>query len=207
LAGVGAIVRVPDLQRFNRDHGLDLQAYPLGVYASLIELSRRYPNSDLETLWDKVDRHNALIQLARDYADSDSANPGCGAKIEINPLEKSCSSKNVPALQIADFAAYELLKSHRDKNDWFKNEEPFVEPMDWFKSQHQWSFNQGMAARKTFSFPDERKSYLALFGGHKVGDAAARPMEGLTWTYNALVQCHCSRRGIWSEPISGEQSS
>lgn len=61
LAGVGAIVRVPDLLRFNRDYGLDLQAYPLGVYASLIELSRRYPNRDVETLWDKVDRHNAMI--------------------------------------------------------------------------------------------------------------------------------------------------
>lgn len=69
LVEVGAIVRVSDLARFNRDYGLNLQAYPFGVYAALIELSRRYANATVETLWDKTDRHHAMMQLARDYAE------------------------------------------------------------------------------------------------------------------------------------------
>jgi hypothetical protein len=197
LTGVGAIIRVPDLWRFNRDYGLDLQAYPLGVYGALIELSRRYPNGVVETLWDKVERHSALIALARSYAGSDRGNPGCGDNVEIMALEKARSSKEIPALQIADFAAYELLKSHRDKNDWFKNEEPFVHPLDWFKSQFQWWHSRTLAARKTSSWPNERKSYLALFGGPMMGTNAARPMEGRTWTYRGLVHTHIARRGIW----------
>lgn len=207
LAGAGAIVRVPDLLRFNRAYGLDLQAYPLGVYGTLIELSRRYRGVTVETLWDKVDRHNALMQMARDYADSDRANPGCGDNVQINPLEKALSAKDVPALQVADFAVYELLKSHRDKNDWFKNEEPFVRPMDWFKSQFTWWLNRAQSTRQNTAWPDERRSYLALFGGPLVGEGHVRPMEGRTWTYNALVKCHCDRRGIWSAASAREQSS
>jgi hypothetical protein len=190
LVGVGALVRVPDLARFNRDRGLTLQAYPFCVYASLIELSRRYPNVRIETVWDKVDRHAEMIAMARDYADSDISNPECGQKIEINSLEKAFGSKDVPALQIADFAAYELLKAHRDRNDWFKDEEPFVQPIMWGQSQYNW-----LAARGR-EWPGNRKSYRALFGG-KMTDPP-RPMEGRTWTYKSLMRCHCSRRGIWS---------
>jgi hypothetical protein len=200
LVGVGAIVRVPDLAKFNRDNGLDLQAYPFCVYASLIELSRRFPNVAVETLWDKIDRHNAMIQLARDYADSDAENPECGAKVEINPLQKVCSSKNVPALQIADFAAYELLKAHRDRNGWFIEEEPNTDPIMWGTSQHDW------LAKKGREWPGNRKSYRSLFGGKLVGPEAPRPMEGRTWTYKSITHCHRLRGGVWSIAAK-EQSS
>ena len=192
LVGVGAIVRVPDLLRFNYDHDLCLQAYPFGVYASLIALSRRF-NVTVETLWDKVDRHNAMIQLARDYADSDRANPGVGANVEINPLEKNLSSKKIPALQLADFAGYELLKAHRDRNDWFLNEEPFIKPIMWGASQWNWLAAQGR------QWPGNRKSYLSLFGGKLTGPEAPRPIEGRTWTNNSLLKIHCARRGNWPE--------
>lgn len=180
LAGVGSIVRLPDLWRFNREYGLCLHAYPLGIYGCLIELSRRYGESCIETVWDKVDRHTKQIAIAREYAETDISNPGCGANVEINPLEKCFSSKDFPALQIADFAAYELLKSHRDKNDWFLNEEPFLHPSQWFKSQFdRWH-------SKTMS---------------------ERPMEGRTWTLNTMIRVHVLRRGIWSESALAARSS
>jgi hypothetical protein len=200
LVGAGAIVRVPDLLRFNCDYGLNLEAYPFGVYASIMELSRRFPNHVVETVWDKVDRHSALIAMAREYADSDLSNPGCGAKIEINPLEKACSSKNVPALQIADFAVYELLKAHRDRNGWFIEEEPNTDPIMWGASQYDW------LAKKGREWPANRKSYRSLFGGKLVGPEAPRPMEGRTWTYKSITHCHHLRGGVWSIAAKAQSS-
>jgi hypothetical protein len=207
LAGVGAIVRVPDLQRFNREHSQNLQAYPLGMYGALIELSRRYEGVRVETVWDRVNRHATQVAMAREYAATDRETPNCGRNVQIAPLEGDLSAKDVPALQMADFAAYELLKSHRDKNDWFKSEEPFLKPMEWFKSQFNWTLSRALANRRTTSWPDERKSYLALFGAPIMGPRPARPMEGRTWTYNAILHCHCVRRGIWREDALPDRSS
>ena len=192
LVGAGSIVRVPDLAKFNNDNGLKLEAYPFAVYGSLIEMSRRYPNDVIETVWDKVDRHASQMALAREYADSDASNPGCGAKIELTPLEKARSSKDIPALQIADFLAYELLKAHRDRNDWFLTEEPNVAPVMWGASQYDWLAKNGR------EWPGNRKSYLSLFGGNLMGPEAPRPIDGRTWTYRSLTHCHHLRNGIWS---------
>jgi hypothetical protein len=191
LTGAGAIVRVPDLVRFNSDNGLQIQAYPFGVYATLVELSRRYPNESIETIWDKVERHHTKLALARDYADSDISSPGCGAQIEMFPLEKCRSSKDIPALQIADFIAYELLKAHRDRNDWFLTEEPKIEPVMWGASQADWLQAQGR------EWPGNRKSYMAWQGG----PTSPRPMDGHTWTYKSLTHRHRQRQGIWSVPV------
>jgi hypothetical protein len=72
LFGTGAIIRVPDLWQFNRDFDLDIEAYPLGVYACLIELSNEFPDDNIETIWDKVGDHSRLIATARAYASSDA---------------------------------------------------------------------------------------------------------------------------------------
>lgn len=194
LFGVGAVIRLPDLRQFNRDVNLDLQAYPIGIYACLIELSKAFPDTRIETIWDKVDNHSKHVTIARSYADSDKYHIGCGAKIEIMPLEKCWSFRDFPGLQIADFAAYELLKSHRDKNDWHKYERPFLKPEECFKSQWEWAFNKARAeGKKSIVWPNERKSFLALLGGRN-----PRPMEGFTWYYRDLQTAHVKRGGVWS---------
>jgi hypothetical protein len=126
LFGVGAVIRLSDLRRFNAEEGLSLNAYSLGIYACLIELSQKYPSQTVKTIWDRgVANQELLIARAREYAATDKYYPGCGNGVQITPLRGVVegteppvdrSSRNVPALQIADFAAYELLKSHRDKN-------------------------------------------------------------------------------------------
>jgi hypothetical protein len=133
------------------------------------------------------------MAIARSYASSDAYYPACGKNIDITPLEGNRSSKQIPALQIADFAAYELLKSHRDKNDWFKDEMPFLHAEQWFKSQFDWTRSRFLQTNKSKSWPDQRKSYLALFASE-----GAPRMEGAVWTYRTLVRAHLLRRGVWT---------
>ncbi len=45
LFGVGAVIRLPDLRRFNEESGLSLNAYSFGMYACLCELSKKYPEA------------------------------------------------------------------------------------------------------------------------------------------------------------------
>lgn len=198
LFGVCGLIRLPDLKRFNSETGLALEAYSLGMFACLLELSINFPNVSIETIWDRVERHEQLISLARSYAASERFYPKFGQRIEIAPLAKHLSSKVVPALQIADFAAYELLKSHRGKNDWFLHEMPNTEPDNWNNSYAKWSFDRMIdsvdAGRKNVRtyWPDERRSHLALFNAKN-----SRPMEGGVWTYHTLCAAHTSRNGIW----------
>jgi hypothetical protein len=194
LFGAGAVIRLPDLWEFNRDFAGDIKAYPLGVCACLIELSQAYPDSDLETVWDKIDDHSKQIALARSYAKSDRFYPNCGKRIDITPLEANRSSKCIPALQIADFAAYELLKSHRVRNEWWLNERPFLPVEQWQKSQFYWTLRKFLKDGKSRSWPDERKSYLSIFSAE-----GAPRMEGTIWTYRVLVRSHLWRCGIWTD--------
>jgi hypothetical protein len=141
-----------------------------------------------------------MIAMAREYADNDKSNPGCGQYVEITTLEKACSSKNIPALQMADFAAYESLKAHRERNEWFLNEEPFIKPIMWGQSQFQWWQSKKIIGKERREWPFSRKSYNALFGQPLVGENAAKFIQGHTWTYNTLLKLHCFRRGVWSAP-------
>ncbi|MGO9134893.1 MAG: hypothetical protein ACLP8A_12735 [Methylovirgula sp.] len=194
LFGVGAVVRLPDLRRFNQDFSSKIEAYPLSVYACMIELTKKYPEQRIETVWDKVDKHGQQIATARDYAETDGYYGNCGKEIAIFPLKGSFNSRQIPALQIADLAVYELLKSHRDKNDWYLNVAPSVEAESRFKSLFDWVIDRAKNNdRKSVIWPDERKSFLGLFGGR-----SPRPMEGFVWEYTALVRSHEFRKGVWS---------
>jgi Protein of unknown function (DUF3800) len=198
LSGVAALIRLPDLRRFNSEKGVVLEAYPLGIFACLIELAINFPDTKMETVWDRVDRHEKRIAAARSYAEGEAYYSECGKGIDILALSQNLNSRKVPALQIADFAAYELLKSHRDKNDWFLNEMPKTDPENWASSQAKWSFDRMIDAAKAkkksirTGWPDERKSYLALFHAEN-----ARPMEGGVWNYQTLCDAHAARNGVW----------
>jgi hypothetical protein len=41
---------------------------------------------------------------------------------------------------------------------------PFLRPEEWFKSKFTWAWSKARENKKNRSWPDERKSYLALFG-------------------------------------------
>jgi hypothetical protein len=171
LFGVGAVLRIPDLRKFNHSYRTSLQGYPLCVYACLIELSRKHQYVTIEAALDRcASRHETLIAMAREYAETDRNYPECGRGVQITPLrgfvdgtEVERSSKNVPALQIGDFAAYELLISHREKNDWFKNEEPFIMPEEWLNSQFSCNLKKVREGKvRTLHWPNERKSYMGI---------------------------------------------
>ena len=199
LFGVCALIRLPDLSRFNSEKELALEPYSLAMFACLLELSINFPDVQIETIWDRVEKHEQRISLARSYAANERYYPKCGHGIATVPLAKRLSSKLVPALQIADFAAYELLKSHRDKNDWFLHEMPKTAPDNWHNSCAKWSFDRMMDSVKARTknlrtyWPDERRSHLALFNA-----SDSRPMEGGVWTYDTLCATHESRNGVWS---------
>jgi hypothetical protein len=120
-------------------------------------------------------RHETLIAMAREYAETDRNYPECGSGVQITPLrgfvdgtEVERSSKNVPALQIGDFAAYELLKSHREKNDWFKNEEPFIMPEEWLNSQFSCNLKKSSRGKsKNIALAERKKIVHGYLPGKK----------------------------------------
>jgi hypothetical protein len=202
LHGFGAIIRLPDLRRFNHQFGLNLRAYPLAIYACTIELFKKFPEIQIEAFWDRVRNHSREIQMAQAYADTDTYYRNCRTAMKALPLNSALNSNKIPALQIADLAAYELLKSHREKNEWYLQIAPTVNAENRFESLHDWTVENALKQNKLLLWPCERRSYLALFG-----DNNARPMEGCVWEYNALVQSHKIRNGVWSPQNLAKQAS
>ncbi len=184
LYGVGAIVRHPDLHKFNQEYGLEIEAYSLGIYAMMIHSSRQFPDGEIEFLLDKVDRQTKKITIAQQYAATDNHYPGCGNRIKFVASANVSSESCIP-LQVADFVAYEVLKAHRSKNDYFlkhADRDPTNYPLDFTLWQARTS---GCA---TFP-PKERLSLEKL--------STTLPIDGIIWDYKCLCGAHNARGNSW----------
>lgn len=71
LRGFAAIVRLPDLNKFNQNHELKLEPYPLAVYGSMIAISNEYDFERMEIMFDHVEHVESKLVTARRYADAD----------------------------------------------------------------------------------------------------------------------------------------
>jgi hypothetical protein len=202
--GFGSAVVLPALRLFNAEKNLSLDAYSLGLYGCLLELSEQFPDTPIELILDSFDGAHTKIAMAEGYAKTDSYYPLLREHLKqyiITTLPEKVTFKCVLPIQAADFAAYEVRKSIEAKKEWFTEIKPRVEPKDWIMSLLLWTANK--ARGKPVAFPGglERKSFVSLSNATRV--------EGIVWDYHALNAAHRARNGAWApgRRSSGKQPS
>jgi hypothetical protein len=187
LVGISSIVRQPDLDRFNRDFGQALEAYPLAAYGCMLLAAREnIEGISIELIFDNVEKVHSKLGKARDYADAEKIyEPGiCDHTVTV-PLSKGLTWREVPALQAADFFAWEFRKNHERVSEWF---EIIDKPDDWeARADHLDKWLTEKFGDNTSSI---RKSAAALLNGNE--------FYTLIWDYKNLVDSHKARGGVWA---------
>jgi hypothetical protein len=181
IQGFGAITRIRDLEKFNAEKNLDLQPYPLAAFGTLIALWNRHPREPVELFFDHVEKVQSKLCKTKEYADSDHEYAGDFDQVQLIPLNKSWTFRDVPALQAADFLVWEYGKTHLDREEWWQQEDkPSDEDMRWQ------AFDAWMKKEK----PRTRKSILALL--------ERTSFTGFIWDYDRLCEVHRTRGGVWA---------
>ena len=139
LRGFGSIVRVKDLERFNRDHGAALEAYPMAVYGCMLWIGKANPDAVISLIFDKIEQVSSKLDKATEYARSDTYYIGVTDKIQPIPLNKGITFRNVPALQAADFSAWEIRKHHLNQNEWWELPDRPADPNEALFDLMEWS--------------------------------------------------------------------
>jgi hypothetical protein len=181
IEGFGAITRLQDLQRFNAEKCLSLQPYPLAAYGGLIALYNRHPHEAIELFFDRVEKVQSKLCQAGEYADTDQHYAGDFDQIQMIPVNKCYTAKDVLPLQAADFLAWEWRKSHIDRSGWWDQDD---KPDGW---DEKWADFEAWMAKEN---PRTRKSLLALL--------ERTNFTGLIWDYEKLCEAHKARGGVWS---------
>jgi hypothetical protein len=165
LTGFGSAVWIKDLQRFNNETGLDIDAYSLGMYGCFLDISEKYPNDKLQLFVDNFSGVSSKINKARGYSLSDSYYPERAAhfdnNITVTPLVKSSNIRTVVPIQAADFAAWEVRKSATGREEWFTAIKPGLSPEDWVWSRLVWDAEKHKGKPIPIPLGHERKSFAA----------------------------------------------
>jgi hypothetical protein len=184
LKGFGSVVRLKDLERFNREHNLELEAYPLAAYGNMLWLGKQNPQTVISAVFDRIEQISSKLERAEIYAKSDNYYPGVCDLIQPIPLNKSLTFRNVRPLQAADFSAWEIRKHHVNQNEWWESEDRPTDPNEALIHLMEWS-------EKRFGVQlPARKSLDALL------ESAA--LDGVVWDYKVLCEAHKARRGVWA---------
>jgi hypothetical protein len=185
LKGFGATVRVADVARFNREKNQNLDVNALAIYGAALDIRLQFGKEPMELFFDQAGKTGRKTSLAEEYIETDNFYPGLNDGLQLRPLQKCFTFRNLRPLQAADFAAYELRKSYEKVHDWFEIED---KPFEWeprFQHFAKWSLE------KFHSYPPpSRKSFVRL--------KTMAHIEGIVWDYRALCIAHEARGGVWS---------
>jgi hypothetical protein len=183
LVGVASILRLADLRRFNKERGLSVGSYSLNLYTNMAQIYQHWPDDIVEVVIDRVVKHGPKAELARQYAETDAYYPNCGDKIQLIPLQKGVSADDIPALQLADFVAWEARKDIDTKDGWFETVKSGDDTGAWMRSLLAWS------QERNHGFPYNRRSISELL--------RAAPVDGVVWDYRGICSIDKARNGIW----------
>lgn len=192
LRAFGALTRIKDLDRFNAEQGLRLEAYPLAAYACMLLAGKEYPRQPVELIFDHVEKVTKKLGTANQYATSDNyyGPDGVFKKVAVMGLPEKMSFREVPAIQAADFWVWEWRKHQLKISDWFEH---YNLPEDW---DARWLHMQRWLQYKPIV---ARKSARALL--------ERAPFIGLIWDYKNLCDAHKARNGVWSLSSSARGKS
>jgi hypothetical protein len=184
LRAFGSLVRIKHLNRFNAEHGLQLDAYSLAAYGCMLVLGREHFGDVIELTFDNPSKISSKLQRAKAYAESDTYYGPDGVYKRTIPTEmsKGCTFKEVIGIQAADFWAWEWRKHQLKLRDWFDDEEG--KPADW---EARWGHMRMFIKDRPITL---RKSAKALLEN--------APFVGLVWDSKNLCDAHKARGGVWA---------
>jgi hypothetical protein len=186
LYGLGSLIRLKDLRRFNKEKGLDIDPVSFALYGNLIELHANYPGKSIEIVIDRVNSAPSRIEMAKTFAATDAFLPGCGEGVSIRALSGNDSFRNVLPMQAADFAAYELRKDNETNTVFFSDVLPTIDRKD---MMGQFLFWQLRKYGKATWPPTRRRSLDAL--------SRVSPIGGGVWDHAMFIAADQARNGIW----------
>jgi hypothetical protein len=138
---------------------LGLDPYSFALYVCLIDLRKRYADDDIEIVIDRISTPYKRIQLAKQYARTDTFEDLKVENIQMFPLEKTDSFKKIFPIQAADFMAWELRKISEERKDWSPSDNARVNLEAVQEDYRSWAkqFNESRGR-----FPRQRKSAQRL---------------------------------------------
>jgi hypothetical protein len=182
-----ATVLIDDLKRFNRDHGLALNAYGLAVYGCLMGLQLRFSNQPIEVIFDKFGNAGSRIQKGIDYAESDTLQPLNPRVISATHARDDESCKTILPLQAADLFSWEMRKCCIEHESWIDSlGPPYPSPRGAAASYNRWATE---FIEEKGRPPRQRKSFAALRDGQ-------RPL-GYVFNYDNLKLLKDIHRNGW----------
>ena len=205
LRAFGSVVVLDDIKRLRHERTINIQAKPIAIYTSLIELRALYPRDELEVVLDRTNDAAASVADAEKYA---ASHPVPIEFPTFTILSKSgpCRSKSMPPLQAADFLAWEIRKEYELKRQWYQaNPEGFYHILPirnqdmsalrglfkWFlEDRRAYIRKQGMES-VNIPFEPHRRSLIAL--------DVATPINAHIWNYHALEKLHAVKGGAWGQ--------
>ena len=183
----GASVNIHDLRRFNRETGLHLEPYAFALYATIIELRKIEPDSEIKLIVDNLNRAGRKIELARRYAKSDLIGLKIGS-IEICPLTKNESFRTVLPIQVRDFFAWEARKSCEERKAFIPSESALADASVFHEEHDAWDQDFFQTHNRT---PRMRKSAFRLMTSIK--------QSGTYFQHRHIKSLHEARHsGGWS---------
>ncbi|MBS0366584.1 MAG: DUF3800 domain-containing protein [Proteobacteria bacterium] len=198
LWGFGAVISLWDLERFNAESGRGLDAKALAIYGCALEMRRYNETIDVECVLDRMNGAHAALARAEQYGRTDNFYPFMRNFPTFIPLSKNgnTGARNTPALQAADFLAWELRKNFENKRGWFDEYNPRASDpkasgtlMEWFMKERLQHMARKGITQLEIGLP-QRRSLSAL--------ADAAYPDGALWDYDAFCKCDKIRGGIWS---------
>jgi hypothetical protein len=181
LKGFGSIVRLKDLERFNRDHGLALEPYPLAAYGCMTWIGNKNPGAVVSMICDHAEQISSKLEKASRYGKSDTYYLGATDLIQPIPLNKALTFREVRPMQAADFAAWEIRKFHLNQNEWWELEDRPRSRPEVFEHVVEWSEQKQIRPRKSLE---------ALLENAEI--------PGIVWDYGTLCEAHTARGGVWA---------
>jgi hypothetical protein len=183
-----AITRVKDLERFNAEHGLNLEPYSLAAYGCMLMIAKDHlRGATAEIVFDHVEKVTSRLARAFEYAETDSHYSEVHKMVVPLPLNKSLTFKDVIPLQAADFLIWEMQKHHLGRlEEWFLIPDKPTDPDARDAHMDQWSLEKFGVVR-----PPARKSLDVI-----VDNGA--PPGAIVWDYDNIVSAHRLRCGRWS---------
>jgi hypothetical protein len=185
LVAFCSLVRMQDLERFNAEYGLRLNPYSLAAYGCMIAVLREYEGFTAELVFDHVEKVDSKLARARKYAETDSYYAGAFEKCVTLPLVKGITFRELPAMQAADFLAWEFRRNHENISEWFD----FMDRPEGSEARAE-HFDRWSLKKFGSESPPARKSLAALVEGNQI--------VPVIWDYDRLCEAHRLREGKWA---------
>jgi hypothetical protein len=136
LRGAGAALILSELAKYNSANSLALDPYGLCLYVTFGNLNAGYMNArrhlPLHMIFDRAPHGHSRAEVFLELLETDrlfqqQQKSGLVDVPVVIPLpHKSTDSRRIPALQAADFAAWEFRKAIDLKMKWFLNVKPHL---------------------------------------------------------------------------------